>query len=175
MRTKWWHGDVKRSRLCEGLISKKIPGTTIVFSFKSSSKNVKPLYRYQIRKARKSKDKLVQWIRQPRQVEPNVERGVREKTDFQPHLLESGENVVTLVLEVNLESNLCYGSATDVGDSFITRLFLDNMIRVQQRNCGDLKAASRSAHSPELSIILTDDWHLRPGRIRIVRARKPSF
>ena len=157
MRTKWWHGDLKRSRLCEGLISKKMPGTTIVFSFKSSSKNVKPLSRYQIRRGRKSKHKLVQWIRQARQVEPNVERGLRDNTDLQPHLLESGENVVTLVLEVNLESNLCYSSATDVGNSFIMHPFLDNMIRIQQRNCGDLKAAFRSVHSPELSTILTDD------------------
>jgi hypothetical protein len=40
IRTKWWHGELNRLRRCEGLMSKKIPGITIVCSFSSSSKKV---------------------------------------------------------------------------------------------------------------------------------------
>lgn len=38
--TKWWQGELNKFRRCEGLMSKKIPGITIVCSLRSSSKNV---------------------------------------------------------------------------------------------------------------------------------------
>ena len=37
---KWWHGELNRLRRWEGLMSKKIPGITIVCSLRSSSKKV---------------------------------------------------------------------------------------------------------------------------------------
>ena len=40
--TKWWQGESNRSRLLEGLRSKKMPGTTMTFSMRQASKNLRP-------------------------------------------------------------------------------------------------------------------------------------
>lgn len=111
-------------------MSKKMPGMTMHFSFKSSSKKVYegvsqqdawPYRRFGTHKA------VVEGGGQMFEVQPYVESRLRRNRDLQAKASESFEDMVALVLEVPLQGNL----------------FLVRMFRVQQRDSSKLEPAYR--------------------------------
>ena len=108
-RTKWWHGEWNKFLRCAGLISKKMPGMTIVFSFNNSSKNVWcPRQSDTALRAVQefTHQAVVEWRRELFEVEPDVERARRWDFDLEVEVLEAREDVVTLALVVFLKCDL---------------------------------------------------------------------
>jgi hypothetical protein len=91
------------------LISKKIPGITIVFSFSNSSKNVCTRSSQTFmrgNKSHKAHETVVDRRGEFLEVEPNIECADGRDAALKAELLQALENVVALHLEVALERNL---------------------------------------------------------------------
>lgn len=106
---------------------------------------------------------VVQGSRQVLEVEPDVERRRWGHVHLQSEPGQTLKNVVTLVLEVLLQRDF----------------LLVNMVRLQQRDRRELQTnscrndlVSGTARKAGMRMeLLTDGWHRRQGRNRIVRER----
>jgi len=90
-------------------MSKKIPGITIVFSLRSSSKKVwcvDQLEAEEEREGGETYETVVQGWGKVIQVQPDIERSDWRELYFQPHLLKSLKNVIPFRLKVNLQGQL---------------------------------------------------------------------
>ena len=134
------------------MMSKKMPGITIVCSLRSSSKNVCVGVSASARSTNaRAYQAVVERGREVLEVEPDVESRLGWHGDLEAETLQTLEDVVALRLEVPLQGNL---------------LLLD-MFRVEEREGSELQARSRAQIVREVTLLSREDtygWLAPPSR-----------